>query len=246
MAKRAQNAKTPTAKPASKRRVKQKGDSATPAKTVALATNKAKQRDEDYFNVELLPQIAFTTPKNKTKITSGDKRYLRAAAEIMLVQGYSTWEVAGALKVPQSTVSFWLSKIDQETKDKIEENIRKAVAESMSSFLNSSLRAMGKVAQYCSSDEYLDKHPPDKVATLFDVIGNRSFQLIEAQQRAQMAKNQALSGYAPKGYSENGQESEETNSLAVSPIDVSQSSKAVDQQEGEKDNAGESGSTKAD
>lgn len=177
----------------------------TQAKRIARVKRDALKTTDatgEEFDLNLLPTVAFA---GKTKITPADKRYLRAAAENMLSLGYSIREIASALKIPYSTVAFWNGKIDEKKRLEIEDRIAKTVTKEMAVFVATALRSMGQVAQYCSSESYLDKHPPDKVSQLFDVIGNRAFQLVESQQRAQMAANRARAEYrptAPEGQTE--------------------------------------------
>jgi hypothetical protein len=47
---------------------------------------------------------------------------------------------------------------------------------------------MVQLAMHCSTKEFVMNHSPEQIAKLIDVLANQAFTLIEAQQRANLAR----------------------------------------------------------
>lgn len=183
-------------------------DKKKPEKTqkpaTAAKTKLGRKRSEgalldENFDSDFLSLFMFRQTHERVRLESKDRKYLRHVTKLMLASGYQPEEISQTTGVPLRTVYFWQSKMSDEEKRMAEELLVRAVGNSMSSFLTSSLRGLGKIAQYCSSREYLEKHSPGDVSKLVENIGGLSMRLIEAQQRAEIAKLQARRGYAPAG-----------------------------------------------
>ena len=108
-----------------------------------------------------------------------DKKAVKALAESMLTQGFTISEVSEILSIPKPTVCVWNSKLDDETKAKIKQNILNSVDTNLYQFLNSSLSSMSKLAFQLSQEEYLKKQSIKDVAKFIDTLGNFAFNFIE-------------------------------------------------------------------
>ena len=153
-----------------------------------------KRRGRPFKNAnthELLSNEFKKTTSNAKKLSSQEKKTKKALAETMLVQGYSITEISQVLSVPKSNVSYWRDHLDDEKKAKIEQTVLNSVSARMSDFLNASYQSMAQLAHYCSTKEFVESHSPEQIAKLIDVLANQALALIEAKQRADLAKMSA-------------------------------------------------------
>jgi hypothetical protein len=153
-----------------------------------------KRRGRPFRNAnthELLSNEFIKTTSNAKKLTAQEKKTKKALAETMLVQGFSITEISQALSVAKSNVCYWRDHLDDEKKAKIEQTVLNSVSARMSDFLNASYQSMAQLAHYCSTKEFVMSHSPEQIARLIDVLANQAFALIEAKQRADLAKMSA-------------------------------------------------------
>lgn len=150
-----------------------------------------KRRGRPFKNAnthELLSNELKKTTSNAKKLSSQEKKTKKALAETMLVQGFSITEISQVLSVAKSNVCYWRDNLDDEKKAKIEQTVLNSVSAGMFDFLNASYQSMTQLAHYCSTREFVLNHSPEQIAKLIDVLANQAFALIEAQQRANLAK----------------------------------------------------------
>jgi hypothetical protein len=153
-----------------------------------------KRRGRPFKNAnthEFLSNEFKKNTSNAKKLSTQEKKTKKTLAEAMLVQGYSITEISQVLSVPKSNVCYWKGNLDDEKKAEIEQTVLNSVSTRMSDFLNASYQSMAQLAMYCSTKEFVMNHTPEQIAKLIDVLGNQAFALIEAQQRADLAKMSA-------------------------------------------------------
>lgn len=150
-----------------------------------------KRRGRPFKNAnthELLSNEFKKTTSNAKKLSSQEKKTKKALAETMLIQGFSITEISQVLSVPKPTVCYWRDHLDEEKKAKIEQTVLNSISAGMSDFLNASYQSMAQLAHYCSTKEFVMNHSPEQIAKLIDVLANQALALIEAKQRADLAK----------------------------------------------------------
>jgi hypothetical protein len=155
-------------------------------------TSEGKRRGRPFRNgrVHELYAAEFKRLASTDNPCGKDRKLIKRLAQTMLYQGFSVTEISSALSIPKSTVCLWRDKLDGATKAEIEQTVLKSVSGKMAEFLHASLEAVAKIAHSCSDEAYIAKHSPAEMARLLEVLGDQAFRLIEAKQRADLARRQ--------------------------------------------------------
>ena len=111
---------------------------------------------------------------------------VRAQAMAALLAGQSVGDVARQFRLPKQTVSRFKAEIGPFLLDHATEEARVRISDLLFSCTSESLAAMLRIAQTCSSAEFLTEQDLRDVAALYREISGFTLRLLEAASAARV------------------------------------------------------------